>query len=106
MRARHALDITIASGDEVELWEIDDTRDPRGAEPVVVAEVDYVGRADGYLALTLRPLHGLHPAATKADVIAQAVGRRFIASTETQRRGASASIRSPLSGPIPAVPLG
>jgi hypothetical protein len=106
VRGEDALEITIAHGDEVELWEINDTRDAHYARPVVVANVDYVSRAAGYLALTLRPDAGLSPVAARADVVAQAAGRRFIASSETQRRVAPASVRSALPQAVTSVPLG
>src|SRR4051794_2733529 len=53
MPRQRILDLDLQAGDEMELWEVDDSRRPSAARPAVVGVVDYVSATDGYLALTL-----------------------------------------------------
>ena len=66
--------------DLVELWEIDDTRQPTDAAPVGMATVDYVSCAAGYVALTLRRTEALIPLSAPAEVVRAASRRHLLAS--------------------------
>jgi hypothetical protein len=49
-----ALLAALTTGQSVEIWEIDDTRRPTHAEPLVAASIDHLVKTDGYLAMTLQ----------------------------------------------------
>ena len=106
------------AGDEVELWEVDDTRRPSRVEPLVVASVDYASTAGDYLAMTLRPV-GVRAEADPAFVLRQATAGRLLArldSTAQAERGRgtvgaghgidAVSNRSPVSSAVAALSLG
>lgn len=74
-----------APGDEVELWEVDDVRVAEQAEPICVASVDFISRADGYLAFTLRPRTDQRCLATASEVVAAARGGSLLADVSVAR---------------------
>jgi hypothetical protein len=58
----------LVPGAEVEIWEVDDTRQPISARPMIVAHLDLVLTTSDYVAMTLRCCQG-EPLANEADVL-------------------------------------
>jgi hypothetical protein len=84
MSARQAEELSLRTGDVIELWEVDDIRRPRVATPLTVASVDYVAIADNYLALTLVP-GNLPSLSTGSLVLAQVQSRKFVVPLESSQ---------------------
>jgi hypothetical protein len=109
--------LRITPGDQIELWEVNDTRAPRSAVPVAVLTVDFVSVSSEYLALTLQQARSLAPLSTEQDVVTHVQSRRFIWKVESPRvndgftpvtrsHGNTAPHRSPLQAAISAFSLG
>jgi len=82
--------VDVRRGTEVEVWEVDDTRDPRKAEPVAICDVDFISETADYLALTLRTHPGRVEANQQSVVSRVRVGLFvFDASSEASHDGAA-----------------
>jgi hypothetical protein len=118
MRRGDRVDLRVERGNDIELWEVDDTRRPSSAMPLVVATVDFASHSDDYLAMTVRPTDA-EVEADAVSVLRQAQDGRMLAPMDCTRQAAAAggtvgganeldriSDRSPISPAVTALSVG